>query len=243
MIKISLESIYKRYFMKKTMTQFLSELDEIEINQGICDQTTSKNNITNLTKLHICNYDDLIELPNSFWLLKELKLLTISCCYDLEEIPKDIRNLTKLEEIDFFGIESLKLSPEVFKLPNLKKLFMSINLSQMPNLIWNLPKLEHLKLNGCHNFDTSILSKLITNLSNLKIIELLYLEDIDDELLQTLTLLPNLEVLRIDDCYELPKSLYDNKNLKIFHEEVECENSYYDKDMCIIDGDNEYSDD
>jgi Leucine-rich repeat (LRR) protein len=62
-------------------------------------------------------------LPSGIGALKNLKVLNLSGCKELQSLPAEIGNLTGLEELDLSGCSKLRSLPdEILNLKNLKVL-------------------------------------------------------------------------------------------------------------------------
>jgi len=145
--------------------------------------------IGNLTKLEVIDLSGnfLASIPESFGKLVNLKTLDLSGNY-IEYIPKTLGNLKNLQRL-FISANNLKKIPdEVKHLEELKRLYVAFNdLSQLPADLFNLKNLEAIYLLGnsindplekIENF------KLITENGNLKYINALLLQKLDENIIK-----------------------------------------------------------
>ncbi|KAL4632214.1 hypothetical protein ACB092_04G035700 [Castanea dentata] len=98
-------------------------LSELYLNEtAIKDLPLSVEHLTGLFKLDLRNCKNLSSLPNVCYSSISLKILTLSGCSKLEELPENLGNLKGLEELDLSG-SAIKVLPTSIKLlKNLKKL-------------------------------------------------------------------------------------------------------------------------
>jgi len=99
-----------------------------------------------------------------------LKVLRLSSCAELEEIPASIEKLIKLHFVDISGCASLhNLPEEIGNLLNLKELHMTgFSLDTLPGSVTKLKNLKHLV---CDQETAVCWEHFKPSLSNLKIEE------------------------------------------------------------------------
>ncbi|XP_050257545.1 TMV resistance protein N-like [Quercus robur] len=98
-------------------------LSELYLNEtAIKDLPLSVKHLTGLIKLDLTDCKNLSSLPNACYSSMSLKILTLSGCSKLEELPENLGNLKDLEELDLSG-SAIKVLPTSIKLlKNLKEL-------------------------------------------------------------------------------------------------------------------------
>nr|XP_023888391.1 TMV resistance protein N-like [Quercus suber]XP_023888392.1 TMV resistance protein N-like [Quercus suber]XP_023888393.1 TMV resistance protein N-like [Quercus suber] len=98
-------------------------LSELYLNEtAIKDLPLSVEHLTGLIKLDLRDCKNLSSLPNACYSSMSLKILTLSGCSKLEELPKNLGNLKGLEELDLSGSAIRVLPTSIRLLKNLKKL-------------------------------------------------------------------------------------------------------------------------
>ncbi|XP_065628309.1 disease resistance protein RUN1-like [Quercus suber] len=98
-------------------------LSELYLNEtAIKDLPLSVEHLTGLIKLDLRDCKNLSSFPNACYSSMSLKILTLSGCSKLDELPENLGNLKGLEELDLSG-SAIKVLPTSIKLlKNLKKL-------------------------------------------------------------------------------------------------------------------------
>ena len=98
-------------------------LFELYLNEtAIKDLPLSAKRLTGLIKLDLRDCKNLSSLPNACYSSMCLKILTLSGCSKLEELPENLGNLKGLEELDLSGSAIRVLPTSIKLLKNLKKL-------------------------------------------------------------------------------------------------------------------------
>ena len=82
----------------------------------------SMEHLTGLTKLDLRDCKNLSSLPNVCCYLMSLKILTLSGCSKINELPENLGNIKGLEELDVSETGITKLSSSFVLLKNLKVL-------------------------------------------------------------------------------------------------------------------------
>jgi len=92
------------------------------------------------------------KLPSNLFCCSQLKVLDLTKCLRLEEIPPSIGQLNALQELDLNGCSNLKELPSsIGQLNALQELCLNgcSNLKELPSSIGQLNALQKLFLNGC----------------------------------------------------------------------------------------------
>ena len=105
----------------------------------------SVEHLTGLIKLDLRDCKNLSSLSNACYSLMSLKILTLSSCSKLEELPKNLGNLKGLEELDLSGSAIRVLPTSIRLLKNLKKLSLcgcKWLLFKSSNKLFNFPFMQ-----------------------------------------------------------------------------------------------------
>ncbi|XP_030941090.1 TMV resistance protein N-like [Quercus lobata] len=101
----------------------MSCLSELYLNEtAIKDLPLSVEHLIGLIKLDLRDCKNLSSLPNACYSSVSLKILTLSGCSKLVELPENLGNLKGLEELDLSGTAIKVLPTSIKLLKNLKKL-------------------------------------------------------------------------------------------------------------------------
>ena len=121
-------------------------LFELYLNEtAIKDLPLSIEHLTGLIKLDLRDCKNLSSLPNACYSSMSLKILTLSGCSKLDELPENLRNLKGLEELDLSGTAIKLRSTSIKLLKNLKKLSLRgcKGLSvKSPNKLFSFPLMQ-----------------------------------------------------------------------------------------------------
>ena len=91
-------------------------LSELYLNEtAIKDLPLSVKRLTGLIKLDLRDCKNLSSLPNACYSSMCLKILTLSGCSKLEELPENLGNLKGLEELDLSG-SAIRVLPTSIRL-------------------------------------------------------------------------------------------------------------------------------
>ena len=96
--------------------------------------------VTGLIKLDLTDCKNLSSFPNAYCSLMSLKILTLSGCSKIDELPENLGNLE--------GLEMLNVSRTAIK--------------ALPTSIYLLKNLEELTFDGCEGLSSKSLNKLIS---------------------------------------------------------------------------------
>ncbi|XP_030935129.1 TMV resistance protein N-like isoform X2 [Quercus lobata] len=101
----------------------MSSLLELYLNEtAIKELPLSVVHLTGLTKLDLRDCKNLSSLPNASCYLMSLKILTLSGCSKLNELPENLGNIKSLEELDVSETAITELPSSLVLLKNLKVL-------------------------------------------------------------------------------------------------------------------------
>ncbi|XP_065622821.1 disease resistance protein RUN1-like [Quercus suber] len=101
----------------------MSSLLELYLNEtAIKELPLSMEHLTSLTKLDLRDCKNLSSLPNVCCYLMSLKILTLSGCSKINELPENLRNIKGLEELDVSETAIIELPSSFVLLKNLKVL-------------------------------------------------------------------------------------------------------------------------
>ena len=98
--------------------------------------------LTNLEKLELINYDNIIELPNN---LINLKYLKIKNCKNIKKLPNNLINLKELYINEEWYIK--KIPDNLINLEKLELIYCD-NIKEIPNTFINL---KYLNIKYCYN--------------------------------------------------------------------------------------------
>ena len=101
--------------------------------------------LTGLIRLDLRNCKNLISLPNAYCCLISLKILNLSGCSKLNELPKNLGNIKGLEELDISGTTITNLPSSVVHLKNLRVLSLRGCvglLSKSSNMLLSFPLMQ-----------------------------------------------------------------------------------------------------
>ena len=103
----------------------MSRLSKLYLNEtSIKDLPLSMEHVTGLIKLDLRDCKNLSSLPNAYCSSMSLKILTLSGCSKIDELPENLGNLEGLEELDVSGTAIKVLPTSINLLKNLKGLFL-----------------------------------------------------------------------------------------------------------------------
>ena len=177
----------------------LKGLEELDVSgTAIKDLPLAMQHVTGLIKLDLRDCKNLSSLPNAYCSSMSLKILTLSGCSKIDELPENLGNLKGLKELDVSGTAIKDLPLAVQHVTSLIKLNLRDckNLSSLPNAYCSLMSLEILTLSGCSKID-----ELPENLGNLKSLEELDVSGTAiKEFPPSISLLKNLKVLHLNGC-------------------------------------------
>ena len=104
----------------------MSSLSELYLNEtAIKDLPLSMEHLTGLIKLDLRDCKNLSSLPNVCCYLLSLKILTLSGCSKINELPENLENIKGLEELDVSETAITKLPSSFVLLKNLKSLSLN----------------------------------------------------------------------------------------------------------------------
>lgn len=135
-----------------------------------------------LKVLHISNYFNLEELPESLGDLIQLEELMVEDSYPgyLKKLPTSMYNLTKLEALKLYNVGALdRLSNKLGHLSSLKTLTIGgmKKLEELPASISQLSQLQYLSLQNCVNL--RYLPTSLTSLNQLSMVCLDYCDKLE----------------------------------------------------------------
>ena len=103
----------------------LKGLEELDVSgTAIKDLPLAMQHVTGLIKLDLRDCKNLSSLPNAYCSSMSLKILTLSGCSKIDELPENLGNLEGLEELDVSGTAIKVLPTSINLLKNLKGLFL-----------------------------------------------------------------------------------------------------------------------
>jgi Leucine-rich repeat (LRR) protein len=146
---IHLDSINEKDIGK--LSEF-SNLNSLNLTVGsnleqFADLCSSLKNLESLTELHITSVG-LKRLPNSFFLIKRIKILFIFCD-SLIELNERIGQLKKLETFCFSGLNLKKIPKSFSSLDNLQECSLNcVQITSFPLPLLALKKMKYLDLSG-----------------------------------------------------------------------------------------------
>ncbi|KAF3965666.1 hypothetical protein CMV_010169 [Castanea mollissima] len=187
----------------------MSCLSELYLNEtAIEDLPLSVEYLTGLIKLDLRDCKNLSSLPNACYSSMSLKILTLSGCSKLDELPENLGNLKGLEELDLSG-SAIKVLPTSIKLlKNIKNFslcgYKGLSLKSSNKLFQQRTSPNPMAMFECPLSGLWSLTKLDLSHCNLQDIP-----DAFDCLLSLLTL--NLEG---NEFIWLPKSMIQLSNLQ-----------------------------
>ncbi|CAM6061062.1 unnamed protein product, partial [Sphagnum tenellum] len=159
-------------------------------------------------------------LPKNLFYCLQLKVLDLTQCQNLEEVPESISQLTALQEFDLNGCSKLKELPE--SIGQLKALEMCnfsgcSNLKKLPESIGQLNALQDLDLKGCSNLEK--LPESIGQLNALQDLDLSWCSNLEKlpESIGQLNALQDLDLSWCSNLEKLPESIGQLNALQKFN--------------------------
>ena len=144
---------------------------------AIKDLSGSTKHLTGLTKLDLRDCKNLSSLPNVCCYLMSLKILTLSGCSKINELPENLGNIKGLEELDASETAITELPSSFVLLKNLKVLSLrgceGLS-SKSSNKLISFPLMRKRRVEyptgmlGCSLFDLWSLTKLNLSYCNLQ---------------------------------------------------------------------------
>ena len=98
----------------------MPHLSKLYLNKTpIKDLSLSVEHITGLIELNLRDCKNLSSFPNAYCSLMSLKILILSGCSKIDELPENLENLKSLERLDVSGTAIKELPPSISLLKNL----------------------------------------------------------------------------------------------------------------------------
>ncbi|EAZ08637.1 hypothetical protein OsI_30910 [Oryza sativa Indica Group] len=139
-------------------------------------------------------------LADAFLRLNHLRILDLTCCYDLE-LPASIGYLKLLRYLAGFGLRIRKLPNQMSSLQNLEALdFSESHLEELPSFIGSYQKLTYLNLQRCEKLRN--LPRTLGDLKRLEYLNLSYCPGVSEDA-DYLCSLHALRFLDLSGCSEL----------------------------------------
>ena len=171
-----------------------------------------------LEKLILEGCTSLVDIHESFGLLKRLVLLNLQRCKKLKNLPSSISNLKSLETLDLWKCYNVEELPEhLGNMMALKKLNVGLSaIKQLPSSFILLKNLENLRFYGCE-----CLIKSLEFLQSSRL-EILTFEGCTSlvKIHESIGLLKRLVFLDLRRCKKLrnlPSSISNLESLEFFH--------------------------
>ena len=112
---------------------------------AINELTFSVEYLTGLIELDLRNCKNLFSLSDAYCCLISLKILILSGCSNLKELPENLGNIEGLEELDVSGTAIIRLPSSIVQLKNLRLLSLRECvglLSKSSNMLLSFPLME-----------------------------------------------------------------------------------------------------
>ncbi|KAF8038740.1 hypothetical protein BT93_B1326 [Corymbia citriodora subsp. variegata] len=179
-----------------------------------------------LKVLDLSQCSSLKELPTSIGSLRKLEKLIGINCYSSREITHSVGNLSSLQHLNLKGCESLiELPSSIGKLFSLQHLNLEgcKSLRELPSSIGDLSSLQHLNLAGCESLRE--LPSSIGNLSSLQHLGLAYCQSLRElpSSIGNLSSLQHLDLARYEllrELFSLMGNIYSTKHLHLLGREL-----------------------
>uniref|UniRef100_A0A0E0GYP0 NB-ARC domain-containing protein n=1 Tax=Oryza nivara TaxID=4536 RepID=A0A0E0GYP0_ORYNI len=192
--------VHGEMFIQELLSLFFLEIQKIPSATGI--SPTNRRTLLQkdvLTGARAISFKNCL-LADAFLRLNHLRILDLTCCYDLE-LPASIGYLKLLRYLAGSGLRIRKLPNQMSSLQNLEALdFSESHLEELPSFIGSYQKLTYLNLQRCEKLGN--LPRTLGDLKRLEYLNLSYCPGVSEDA-DYLCSLHALRFLDLSGCSEL----------------------------------------